>query len=128
METKSKTAVTISDVPGTADAAPKKSFETVPLDNPIQRGEQTIDAVQIRKPKAGELRGLNLQAVSQGDTNALLTLLPRITVPPLLQHEVDELEPEDLTAMAGAVMGFFMTKAERAAMHRLLGMTDEGTT
>ena len=36
------------------------SQEPVPLDTPIQRGEQTITEVIVRKPMAGELRGVAL--------------------------------------------------------------------
>ena len=37
-------------------------FETITLSDPIKRGEQVIAQVTLRKPRAGEMRGLTLQA------------------------------------------------------------------
>lgn len=45
--------------------------KTVTLDNPIQRGEQTISDIVVRKPMAGQLRGLNMTDILQMDVNAL---------------------------------------------------------
>ncbi|KFA28137.1 tail protein, partial [Xanthomonas vasicola pv. vasculorum NCPPB 1326] len=47
------------------------------------RGEQTITQINVRKPGAGELRGLKLTDVLQLDVTALATLLPRISSPTL---------------------------------------------
>ena len=58
-------------------------FRTVTLDSPIQRGETTIDKLQLRKPRSGELRGLSLVDLGQLKVDALTKVLPRITVPPL---------------------------------------------
>ena len=33
---------------------------TIPLEEPIQRGEQKIDKLTLRRPQAGELRGVRL--------------------------------------------------------------------
>lgn len=89
---------------------------TITLSEPIRRGETRIDAVTLRKPTAGELRGLNLKQVLTSDVTGVLSLLPRITNPPLLQHEVDALTAEDFVEMSGAVADFFMTRAERQMM------------
>ncbi|MGQ5250746.1 phage tail assembly protein, partial [Xanthomonas arboricola] len=45
----------------------------IPLDQPIVRGEQTITDLKVRKPGAGELRGLKLTDVLQLDVTALAT-------------------------------------------------------
>ena len=55
--------------------------KTMTLDVPIQRGDQTITRVQVRKPNAGALRGLSLVEVLQMNVTALQTLLPRVTEP-----------------------------------------------
>ncbi len=46
----------------TPEAAPEKNpnEETVELDTPIVRGEQSITSLTLRKPMAGELRGVKL--------------------------------------------------------------------
>ena len=98
----------------------KNRFETITLSEPIRRGETAIGAINIRKPKSGELRGLTLQDVLTTDISAVLKLIPRVTDPPLTQDEVDNLEPEDLAEIGGTIRGFFMTKAERQAIAMLI--------
>jgi hypothetical protein len=105
---------------------PAARTERVDLDTPIQRGEQTITSVVVREPRAPELRGLGLREVMNGDANALFTLLTRITVPPLVASEVNDLGAADLAAFAGAVSGFFMSSAEKAAMAAYFGMEAAG--
>ena len=94
-------------------------FVSVTLAEPVRRGEQRIECLQLRKPRAGELRGLSLQDVITSDITALLTLIPRISNPPLTADEANQLEPEDLAEIGGAVRGFFMTRAERALIEAM---------
>lgn len=102
------------------DSAATNRFETVNLSAPIVRGETTIKTLNLRKPKAGELRGLNLQEVLTSDVAALLKLIPRVTEPPLTGAEAEDLEPEDLAEIGGTLRGFFMTKAERQVVETLI--------
>lgn len=83
----------------------------VTLDTPIQRGEQTITAVQLRRPQAGELRGIDLAALlNKLDYGALEMLLPRISTPTLTKADVASLDPADLTALGSEVVLFFVPK------------------
>ena len=84
--------------------------KTVTLDTPIQRGDTTITDVQLRKPKAGEMRGLNMADVLQMDVNALTKLLPRITTPILTEVEIGNMDPADLLQLGSEVAGFLMRK------------------
>lgn len=113
------------EAPEQAAATPK--FETIDLEQPIVRGKTTIAALQLRKPQAGELRGLKVQDLMQGDVNSILTVLPRISSPPITVHEAEALDPADLGACAGAVMGFFMSKTDQSTLARFMGMTEEST-
>ncbi|WJS98216.1 phage tail assembly protein [Novosphingobium humi] len=97
---------------------------TFTLAAPITRGETAIEALTIRKPSAGQLRGLSLQSLLSLDITAILTVTPRITMPPITQAEADELDPADLAEIGGAIRDFFMTQAER----RLLEMMIEQNT
>lgn len=90
-------------------------IRTVTLDTPIQLGKQTIDTVQIRKPKAGELRGLSLASLLNLDYAALESLLPRITAPLLSKQDVAGLDPSDLTQLGSEVMDFLLPKGAKAA-------------
>lgn len=87
--------------------------ETIELDEPIQRGKTTITELQIRKPKAGELRGVSLMELAQMDVLALRKVLPRITTPTLTDIEIGNMDPADILQCGVAVAGFLMTKKQR---------------
>jgi hypothetical protein len=80
----------------------------ITLIKPIERGDDIIEQVEIREPSAGELRGVRLSDLLNGDVDALVTVLPRITIPILQKHEVNALGAQDLATLAGEVMGLFM--------------------
>lgn len=85
---------------------------TVTLQTPIERkGGEPIATLQLMKPRTGDLRGLMLAEVLQMKTDAIAALLPRISVPTILKHEVDELDPADLVTIAVEVAGFLVPKA-----------------
>lgn len=99
-----------------AATPPSPSTVSVTLETPIVRGETKIDRITLRKPAAGELRGVALADLIKSDVAALHVVLPRITQPTLAAHEVSQLDLVDLAAIAGEVVGFFMTKADRAVL------------
>ncbi len=84
---------------------------SVTLQEPIVRGDTTIGFLDLRKPKSGELRGLSIADVAMLKTEALITLLPRITVPPVTAQEVEAMDPADLFACAIEVAGFLLPAA-----------------
>lgn len=86
------------------------------LETPIQRGEQVIRSVRLRKPTAGDLRGIKLHDLAQMDVTALVTLLPRITQPLLTQHDAAKLEPADLLEVAHVMSAFFVPKASKESL------------
>lgn len=88
--------------------------EVVTLDTPIQRGEQTIDKVTIRKPMSGELRGVSLIDLMNMDVLALRKVLPRITDPTLTDMDVGRMDPADLVQCGVAVTSFLLTKSAKA--------------
>lgn len=114
------TEATTTTAPATAATAIAAALIAIELSEPIQRGDTHIATLQLRKPKAGELRGLSLQDVLTADISTILKLIPRITVPPLTQPEADELSPADLAEIGGAVRGFFMTTAERRVIEAMV--------
>lgn len=86
------------------------------LDAPIARGEQVISVVQLRRPNAGELRGIKLTDLLQMDVGALSTLLPRISSPALTAADVAKLDPADLVSIATEVGGFFLSRAQKDSL------------
>ena len=95
----------------TAPAAPANTAATVTLECPITRGATTITQLHLRKPKAGALRGINLAELLMLRAESVMVLLPRITEPPLLKHEVESMEPVDLIACATEVVNFLAPQA-----------------
>lgn len=108
----------MTDDTASTTAATTSTFgKPIELDQPLQRGEQTINAVALRRPRAGELRGIDLAGlIRQLDYGALETLLPRISEPTLTRSDVANLDPADLTALAGEVVLFFVPKAAMAGL------------
>lgn len=84
---------------------------TVVLDTPILRGTGTIDSITLRKPNAGELRGVSLAELLQMDVDSLIKVLPRISTPTLTTIEVKSMDPADLFAISSKVSGFLLQKS-----------------
>ena len=96
--------------------APAASAATITLETPVVRGEQSIASVQLRKPKAGDLRGLALAQLLQLDVATLQQLLPRISEPTLTTADVGNMDPHDLLSFGTAVAGFFLSAKDRASL------------
>ena len=97
-----------------AAANPATPADAIDLDQPIKRGDTDITHVTLRKPMAGELRGIKLVELLHLDVGALQTVLPRITSPSLTPAEVAGLDPADLTELGTQVASFFVRKSIRA--------------
>jgi hypothetical protein len=94
-----------------ADVKPLADDNTVILDTPIRRGTTTIDSITLRKPNAGELRGVSLAELLQIDVNSLVKVVPRISSPTLTAIEVTSMDPADLFALGTKVCGFLLQKS-----------------
>ncbi len=81
--------------------------DPIPLFQPIQRAGGNITELTLRKPGAGELRGLKLMDVMQMDVNALSVLLPRIAQPTITASDVHAMDLVDITELGVEVIGFF---------------------
>lgn len=88
--------------------------KNVPLVEPITRGETKISEFSLRKPVAGELRGLQIATLQMGDINAVIKLVPRISNPLITEQEVATLGSEDIAEVSEVISGFFSTSAMRA--------------
>lgn len=84
----------------------KTSENIVTLIKPIKRGEQEITEITMLKPSAGTLRGVSLASVANSDVDALIKVLPRMTMPSLTEPEVAALELPDMLSFAAKVVGF----------------------
>lgn len=88
--------------------------KSITLDTPIKRGENDITEIALRKPAAGELRGVTLTDLLQMDVSALTKVLPRISEPSLTESEVARMDPADLVQIGGVVAGFLLPRAALA--------------
>jgi hypothetical protein len=98
------------DLPTTASAG----LVTVTLDTPLVRGAQTIASVELRRPKSGELRGVNLSDLAQLDVAALIKVLPRVSLPTLTGADVESLDPSDLMKLGAEIVGFLLPSQKAA--------------
>jgi hypothetical protein len=73
---------------------------TLALKTPVKFGDQTIAELQIRKPKARDMRALKVS----GTFDDQLKLLGRLAGQP--DPVIDELEIEDMTEALKIVAGF----------------------
>lgn len=83
----------------------------IDLDTPIKRGDKDITAISLRKPAAGELRGVTLTDLLQMDVSALTKVIPRISDPALTEAEVARMDPADLVQIGGKVAAFLLPKS-----------------
>ncbi len=97
----------------TTPAITDANVTTVTLETPIMRGTDEIGSIDIRKPKTGALRGLNLADLLKIDVDSVIKLVPRISSPNLAEHEVANLDPDDFVQVSTAVMGFFVPKSQQ---------------
>ncbi|MFZ6640784.1 phage tail assembly protein [Undibacterium sp. TC4M20W] len=89
--------------------------KVVTLDEPIKRGDGLITEITLRKPSAGELRGVSLVDLANMSVVALQQVLPRITTPILTTKDVASLDPADLLEIGSEVSLFLVKKADRMA-------------
>ncbi|MCU5773061.1 phage tail assembly protein [Erwiniaceae bacterium BAC15a-03b] len=88
--------------------------KSVVLDTPVVRGKTEITEVTVRKPQSGSLRGTRLQALMDMDVNAMMMVLPRVTIPALQSHEIAEMDPADLLSLSVEVVTFLLPKSARS--------------
>lgn len=88
--------------------------KTITLETPLKIGDSEVTSITLRKPAAGELRGLNLTDLLQMDVSATIKLLPRISEPTLTEQHAAALDPADLTQIASEVAGFLLPKSALA--------------
>jgi len=83
-------------------------IKTVTLARPIPYGDgKTLDRLQFRRPKAGDLRGIRLARIDDADVNTILTLAPRLSMTPVSEGQLAELDPPDFVEVAGTITDFF---------------------
>lgn len=93
-----------------ADDRPVNDLFQATLQEPVEIDGAPVTEITLRRPKAGELRGLSVSALMQLDVTAMLKVLPRITVPPVPAHALEGMDPADFTDLATRVSLFFVKR------------------
>ncbi len=83
-----------------------KQTVTVALPTPFEKDGNTITEIELRKPNAGNLRGLSLLGVCEMQFDAACTLLPRIST--LNERDLLNMEVENLTPLMVEMASFFV--------------------
>lgn len=101
-------------------ASPATRFSSFTLDAPIVVGEQTVHpagtVVQVRRPGAGELRGIDISATIQRcDYAQIEKLAPRVTQPVLLKEHIAAMDPADFVQLGGEIVDFLLPTAVKQA-------------
>lgn len=78
----------------------------VKLPIPFEKDGNKVSTLELRKPYAGDLRGLTLTGVCQMDFSAACTLLPRISN--LNERDMLNIETENLTVLMVEMASFFV--------------------
>ncbi|MBR7777381.1 phage tail assembly protein [Undibacterium rugosum] len=102
----------------TKTAAIASTDKIIVLDEPLKRGDNLIEQITIRKPKAGELRGVSLVDLGNINVVALQQVLPRISTPILTSQDVANLDPADLLEIGAEVASFLVKKADRMVFQK----------
>ena len=79
----------------------------ITLARAIERGDERIGAVTLRKPDTGSLRGIALTDILRMDVDSLADLVPRLSQ--ITKEEFLRLDPYDVTMIAKEVIGFLTT-------------------
>ena len=87
------------------------AMDPITLDRPIKRGDTEIAEITLRRPDAGEPRGVVLSDLLRMEATAVSNVLPRITQPSLTAQEVAKMDPADLFQCAVQVTDFLLPKS-----------------
>jgi hypothetical protein len=92
----------------------------VPLETPITDGDNTITSLTVRKPAPGELRGLSLSHLLNGDADSHMKLLPRITSPINTEDEIKsgKIDVSDFSALVNEVIDFLLPPLAKASLQK----------
>lgn len=88
---------------------------SVKLRRPLKEGDGEIAFVTLREPGAGDLRGIKLTELLQGDSGAVIRVAARVCTPGLSEPQIAELGARDFAAVFAALVGFFVDGEPDAA-------------
>lgn len=88
--------------------------EPITLSKNLKVDGKNVNAITLREPSAGEMRGIKLTDLLQMDPAALIRVIPRISEPPLSETDVAGLGPRDLLKVGAEVVKMFAGEDEQS--------------
>ena len=80
--------------------------EKVTLPTPLKLDGKEVSEITIRMPKTGEMRGINLGHAAVGNTETMIEMLARVTVPPVPSDVLGNMDLYEFTILATALLAF----------------------
>lgn len=80
---------------------------TAKFATPIPYGDGALSELTMRPPKAGDLRGLKLIGLTDMDPAMILKIAARVSLTPVAEGQLEQLEVYDLMELTEKVAGFF---------------------
>lgn len=74
---------------------------------PIPYGDKSLSEITLRRPMAGDLRGVKLIRLHEMDVDALNAIVPRIANPPVTPGQLAHMDAHDTVRLMEAVTDFF---------------------
>jgi hypothetical protein len=92
----------------------------VELEKPIRlKGggpEEVVKSLSLRKPGAGELRGLQVRMLKSGSVDQMLALIPRLSMQAIDADSLRQASMTDFANCVAAVINFLLSRSQRASL------------
>ncbi|WP_142847075.1 phage tail assembly protein [Telmatospirillum sp. J64-1] len=75
--------------------------------NPIPYGDKDLTEITLRRPMAGDLRGIKLRGLHDMEVDTLLAIVPRIATPQITAGQLAAMDAADTLRLIEEVSGFF---------------------
>ncbi len=85
----------------------------VELEQPIIQGETKITQLTLRKPSAGELRGIKLMQLMELDPDAFFQLIPRICTPVVTIGQLHSMDSTDFLEVMAKITNMLEKKSSQ---------------
>ncbi len=89
------------------------SKTVVELEQPIIQGETKITQLTLRKPTAGELRGIKLIQIMELIPDAFFQLIPRICTPTVTIGQLHTIDATDLLEIMAKIASMLEKKSSQ---------------
>lgn len=87
----------------------------IDLETPLTVAGETVTRLTLRRPLAGELRGVEISALIRMEADAVLSFLPQICQPNVTTGDLEQMDAFDFGEVAGTLASFFLRSGRASA-------------